>query len=138
MKLLLDTNLPLEVLLRQERGAEARQVLANRAGHELYLSVFSLHSMGVTLLRRGLHAAFTEFVADMIDSGRVTVLTLPPSAMHRLSSTAVALSLDFDDAYQYVAAEQHGLDIVSYDAHFDLTPRGRLTPAQVLAERGSQ
>ncbi len=42
--------------------------------------------------------------------------------------------LDFEDACQYVAAENHGLTIVSYDAHFDATPRGRRTPAQVLAE----
>ena len=43
-----------------------------------------------------------------------------------------AYRLDFDDAYQYVAAEFHGLTLVSLDVDFDRTPRGRLTPAAAL------
>ncbi|MCX7855996.1 MAG: hypothetical protein N2556_08525 [Anaerolineae bacterium] len=42
--------------------------------------------------------------------------------------------LDFDDAYQYVAAEKYGLTLVSLDADFDRTPLGRRTPGQVLRE----
>jgi uncharacterized protein len=41
--------------------------------------------------------------------------------------------LDFDDAYQYVAAERDNVVVVSFDTHFDQTDRGRQTPAQVLA-----
>ena len=138
MRLLLDTNVPMEVLLHQDRESEARQVLANRAGHDLYLAAFSLNSIGVILFRRNLHLAFTDFVADMLESGRLALISLPADAMRGLADTAVALSLDFDDAYQYVAAEQHGLDIVSYDAHFDHTPKARQTPGQVLARLGQQ
>jgi predicted nucleic acid-binding protein len=39
--------------------------------------------------------------------------------------------LDFDDAYQYVAAERYGLTIISLDADLDRTERGRRTPDQV-------
>ena len=45
-----------------------------------------------------------------------------------------SLTLDFDDAVQYVAAERDDLTLVSLDADFDRTPRGRKTPAQALAE----
>jgi predicted nucleic acid-binding protein len=41
-------------------------------------------------------------------------------------------NLDFDDAYQYVAAEKHDLTIVSFDSDFERTGRGRKTPAEVL------
>jgi len=41
-------------------------------------------------------------------------------------------NLDFDDAYQYVAAEKHNLAIVSFDSNFDRTERGRKNPAEVL------
>ena len=41
-------------------------------------------------------------------------------------------NLDFDDAYQYTAAEKHDLTIVSFDADFDRTKRGRKTPWEVL------
>ena len=44
------------------------------------------------------------------------------------------MGLDFDDAYQYVAAETHNLTLVSFDADFDRTERGRKTPADVLKE----
>lgn len=37
-----------------------------------------------------------------------------------------------DDAYQYVTADKHNLVIVSFDADFDRTERGRKTPQAVL------
>jgi len=40
--------------------------------------------------------------------------------------------LDFDDAYQYVAAERHDLLIVSFDSDFDRTERRRKTPADLI------
>ena len=41
-------------------------------------------------------------------------------------------NLDFDDAYQYAAAEKYNLIIVSFDGDFDRTERGRRTPTEVL------
>ena len=43
--------------------------------------------------------------------------------------------LDFDDAYQYVAAEQNGLIIVSFDGAPDKTSLGRKTPGEILANK---
>ena len=40
--------------------------------------------------------------------------------------------IDFDDAYQYVAAAKHGYTIISFDDDFDRTDRGKRTPASVL------
>ena len=40
--------------------------------------------------------------------------------------------LDFDDSYQYTAAEKRNLTIVSFDGDFDGTDRGRTTPAEML------
>jgi len=39
--------------------------------------------------------------------------------------------LDFDDAYQYVAAEKYNLTIISFDNDFDKTERGRKTPEEI-------
>ena len=44
----------------------------------------------------------------------------------------VDTNLFFDDAYQYSAAQRHGLRIVSFDADFDRTTEGRLLPTDVL------
>jgi predicted nucleic acid-binding protein len=40
--------------------------------------------------------------------------------------------LDFDDAYQYAAAQEQNLTLVSFDADFDRTSRGRKSPSEIL------
>jgi hypothetical protein len=53
--------------------------------------------------------------------------------MDRIVAVMDHFGLDFDDAYQYVAAERTNVGIISFDAHFDQTDRGRQTPAHILA-----
>jgi len=132
MKLLLDTNVFLEVILRQERAEEAGAVLAAYDRHELFITIFSLHSVGVPLFREGKHDAFQQFLADMILDVGTAVIALSPEEMQGMASAARKFKLDFDDAYQYVAAEKYGLTIVSFDGDFDRTELGRKTPAEVL------
>ena len=62
----------------------------------------------------------------------ITILRLDVSGIRRVVETTSRLKLDYDDAYQYVAAELHGLKLVSLDSDFDRTPNGRLTPAAAL------
>jgi predicted nucleic acid-binding protein len=64
--------------------------------------------------------------------GAVLLVRLGPEHMSRLIEVSSQFNLDFDDAYQYVAAELRGLVIVSFDGDFDRTLLGRKTPAQVL------
>jgi hypothetical protein len=52
--------------------------------------------------------------------------------MQHLVRVIEQYNLDFDDAYQYAAAEIYDLMIVSFDGDFDRTQRGRTTPAVVL------
>lgn len=59
-------------------------------------------------------------------------MRLEPEDMPRLVEVAQSFNLDFDDAYQYLAAEKHSLAIVSFDSDFDRTKLGRKTPLQLL------
>lgn len=52
MKLLLDTNIFLEVILEQERSEEARILMSKIDQYEFFLSDYSLHSIGLLLFRR--------------------------------------------------------------------------------------
>jgi predicted nucleic acid-binding protein len=91
---------------------------------------FVLHSVGLWLCpSRG--KEFRLFLDDII-SRRVNTLHLPPSDLYRVLDVMAGNGLDFDDAFQYVAAERFNLQLVSFDADFDNTPRGRMTPAQAL------
>lgn len=67
----------------------------------------------------------------MID-GHVGLLSVLPQEMLRLNEVMDAHGLDFDDAYQYTAAETHDLTVISYDTDCDRTPRGRKTPSDFL------
>lgn len=128
MKLLVDTNIFLEVFLNQTQAQIAKDFLDNPDDHELYLSDFSLHSLGVILLRRKLPQLFQQFFVDVIASGNVGVISLRADDLPEVINTAQTLKLDFDDAYQYYVAELYNLTIISFDADFDKTPRGRDFP----------
>ena len=132
MKLLLDTNIFLEVILDQKRANEARTLLSEVEGHEFYISDYSLHSIGLLLFRRGKHEVFRQFIKDMILGVGVAVIALSAHEMESLIEAARRFGLDFDDAYQYAVAERYGLTIVSFDGDFDRTERGRKVPKDLL------
>ena len=132
MKLILDTNIFLEVILDQERANEARTLLSEVEGHEFFISDYSLHSIGLLLFRRGQHEVFRQFLKDMILGVGVAVITLSAQEMESLIEVAQRFNLDFDDAYQYAVAKHYGLTIVSFDSDFDRTERGRKVPKDLL------
>ncbi|MGA2983574.1 MAG: PIN domain-containing protein [Terriglobia bacterium] len=132
MRLLVDTNLFTEVLLSQAGASEAQTLLENRKGHELFVSDFALHSIGLLLFRQKQHHVFRQFLQDLIAGTGIEMVSLAAQEMDSLIDVAGRFSLDFDDAYQYATAIKHRLRIVSFDADFDHTPDGRLLPADVL------
>lgn len=130
MRLLIDTNVFLEMIYKQPQAVAARALLESDA-HQFYISDFALHSIGVSLLRRGRASRWADFIAEMILSGRVGVLTRPYDVLPDVTVIAQRFNLDFDDAYQYVVAEYNDLIIVSFDGDFDHTRRGRQTPPAI-------
>ncbi len=106
MKLLVDTNVFLEILLSDSRSDEAREFLGNSNGHELFVSDFALHSIGLLLLRRNLSEVFVQFLEDTIDAIGVKMVSLTERELRTVVSNASAFDFDFDDAYQYSVAEK--------------------------------
>jgi predicted nucleic acid-binding protein len=128
---LLDTNILLEFLFNQKQADQDENFLRQTPRRQLYLSDFALYSMGVRLIRDDRPAVFGNLVTDLIINGGIQVVRLEDTDLLTVIDIAQTYKLDFDDAYQYVLAEKHNLTIVSFDAHFDKTPRGRKTPAQI-------
>ncbi|MFB3786735.1 MAG: PIN domain-containing protein [bacterium] len=129
---LVDTNIWLERLLDQERSAEEGQFLSGVAGERLLMTDFTLHSIGIILSRLGRREVLLRFVDDVFVEGGVSLVSVQPEVMHQVVGVMERFGLDFDDAYQYVAAEQAGVVIVSYDEDFDHTVRKRQTPVEVF------
>ncbi|CAN5903784.1 type II toxin-antitoxin system VapC family toxin [soil metagenome] len=132
---LLDTNVWLERLLDQDRAGEVKQILDVVPSSRLLITDFSFHSIGVILVRLGLPETLLGFTGDLFDRGSVRLLTLGPMDMERIVAVASEYGLDFDDAYQYVAADANNVPLVSFDSDFDKTERGRITPLQIMTER---
>ena len=132
MRLLLDTNIVLEVLLEQQAAKAAQALLARPSEHELYMSDYAVHSLGTILFRQKRVSTYQTVLEDLTLGSGVLIVSLRVDEAPAIVDAALRFGLDFDDAYQYVAAGKYGLDIVSFDAHFDRTERGRLTPADVL------
>jgi predicted nucleic acid-binding protein len=130
---LVDTNIWVERLLDQERSTEVGRFLAQMPPQQLLMSDFTLHSIGLILTRLGQQSVLLQFVDDVLLQGGVSLITVPPEAMQRLVEVLEQFNLDFDDAYQYVAAEQFNAAVVNFDTDFDRTDRQRRTPAAVLA-----
>jgi predicted nucleic acid-binding protein len=132
MMYLLDTNIILEVLLDQDRADEVEQFLQATEPEKLHISEFSLYSFGILLTRRKLQGIFLQMTNDLLVSGGVRILRLGVVDMQAVVAASQQFNLDFDDAYQYVVAQQFGLALVSFDTDFDRTDLGRKTPADLL------
>jgi len=113
---LVDTNIFLEILLAQKKKEKCKEFL-NTNIKELYISDFSLHSIGVILFRSNKEDVFQKFVNDIIPN--IEIITLPKDLYKDLSEVKRTFKLDFDDAYQYKIAKEYGLKIVSMDKDFE-------------------
>ena len=129
---LLDTNVWLERLLNQEKAEEVGEMLDSISSENLYITDFALHSVGVILCKLNKKEAFIKFIEDLFVNSAVNLIHIEPQNMKDIIATIDKFNLDFDDAYQYVAAEKYALTIISFDTDFDRTERGRKTPAEVL------
>jgi len=129
---LIDTNVWLERLLDQVRSEEVGHFLDHTPSERLFITDFAFHSIGVVMSRLNQVEALLRFVKDAFIDGAVGLIHLEPGDTERLVRAIEQFDLDFDDAYQYVAAEKHNLALVSFDSDFDHTERGRKTPAGVL------
>ena len=129
---LVDTNVWLERLLEQERFGEVGRFLDSTETSKIFLTDFSFHSIGLILTRLNKSELLLNFVQDTLLDGAVSLVHLSPEDTQNLVAAMQQFRLDFDDAYQYIAAGKHNLALVSFDSDFDRTERGRKTPQGVL------
>ncbi len=112
---LIDANIFLAVLLDEKKNAACKEFLTNNQG-KLSISDFTLHSIGVVLLRLGKASLFKKFIDDALPL--LSLVTLPIDLYKGISEVKDKTGLDFDDAYQYLVAKHGGLTIVTLDRDF--------------------
>jgi len=128
---LVDSNVWLELLLDQESAEEVRQFLQKVEANEILMTEFTLYSIGLITTRLKKEAVFEEFISDILEESGVERISLSASDLKELLSASREFGLDFDDAYQYVAAKSNDLVLVSFDKDFDKTDIERRTPKEI-------
>ncbi len=128
---LIDTNIFLEGLLEQEKAESVRYFFQAVDMEKTFMTDLALHSIGIILFRLKKYELFTSFVEDMIING-MEILSSTPEDLMKLDRTAQQYNLDFDDAYQYMLAEKHQLQLISFDKDFDSTKIGRKEPSEIV------
>jgi uncharacterized protein len=132
---LIDSNVWLELLLRQQHADEVRQFLQIVQLDEISLTEFTLYSIGIITSRLKKEEVFAAFLSDLLEETGIKRIALSLADLQDLLSTMSEHDLDFDDAYQYVAARNNDLILVSFDKDFDSTDMKRKTPAMIMAEK---
>lgn len=132
MRLLIDTNIFLEVILAQENAETAQTLLSKTDENEFFVSDYCLHSIGIFLFRKRKHEVFKKFLRDIIINCGFKIISLMAEDMEDVIEVAQQFNFDFDDAYQYVIVKKYNLILVSFDSDFDRSERGRKTPDEIL------
>ena len=130
MKYLIDSNVLLEVALKRAFHDDAREFLSRTPAADLAIDIFSVHALGFYLVRKT-PDIFDALVADL-QAREITIVRLELAQLKLVTANAQRFQLTFDDAFVYTVAELHNLTIVSLDADFDRTTRGRRTPRAIL------
>jgi len=113
---LVDTNVFLEILLRQDKKEDCKSFLDNNI-ENINVTDFSLHSIGVILFRYGKEEIFQRFVEDVVPNTKL--LSLPMELYREVVNVSKSRNLDFDDAYQYSIAKYYGLKVATMDKDFE-------------------
>ena len=115
MNLLIDTNIFLEILLNQEKKELCKDFLQENIDN-LSISDFSLHSIGVILLRNKKDKTFSKFLKDILP--KISVLTLTKEKYIEILKFSKKYNLDFDDSYQACLSVDKNLEIITMDKDF--------------------
>jgi len=130
---LVDTNIWLERLLEQEKSEIAARFLNLTPPQNLFISDFSLHSIGLILSKLGRSEILEQFIKDLFIDAQIELLTTEPLDLLDVSSNIRTYELDFDDAYQLTVAHKYELTIVTFDKDFNVPGIRKKSPEEALA-----
>jgi len=137
MKYLIDTNIWLERLLDQEKSETVSLFLDQIPLENVFVSDFSVHSIGVILSRSKKFDVFSNFLNDLFLNAQIEQLSLSPGELMHVISNMQEFNLDFDDSYQFSVSQKYDLVIVTFDKDFSAKGIQKITPQEFLQQYGS-
>ncbi len=137
IKYLVDTNVWLERLLDQEKSEIASRFFDLISLEDLFVSDFSIHSIGVILTRLKKSDIFEKFIADLFVDGQIEQLSLSAGDLMDVISNIQKFNLDFDDAYQLSVSQKYELVIITFDKDFNVKGIRKNTPEEIILQQGT-
>ncbi len=132
LKYLVDTNIWLERLLDQEKSEVVFKFLNTVSNSQIFISDFTLHSIGVILSKLNKLDTLDKFVSDLFINGQIEQVFLSPESIIDLTVNIKEFNLDFDDAYQLTLSQKYDMTIVTFDKDFNAKGIVKLSPEEVL------
>jgi predicted nucleic acid-binding protein len=120
MSYLVDTNIFLEILLEQDKKEICKSFLKSHIG-EIFISDFSLHSIGVILFKYNKTELFNAFIEDTLD--KLEVLTLSKEKYKEIIGVYNQYKLDFDDSYQFLISKENEMTIATQDNDYKIVDK---------------
>jgi predicted nucleic acid-binding protein len=132
VRYLVDTNVWLERLLDQEKSEIASIFFDSSPIDSLFVSDFSIHSIGVILSRLKKYDVLEKFLNDLFVNGQIDLLSLYSVDLLNVIENIKKYKFDFDDSYQYTVAQKFDLTIVTFDKDFNAKGLKKKTPEEVI------
>ena len=134
VRYLVDTNIWLERLLDQEKSDVVSSFLKNIPLEQLFISDFSLHSIGVILAKLKRNDVLAKFINDLFFNGFIEQISLDPHDFGEIISNIEKFGLDFDDAYQLTVSKKYDMTIVTFDKDFNVEGIKKIAPEDLLKD----
>ena len=133
---LIDTNIILEWLLKQEKSRQCRLLLGRIKRNQLkaVITAFGLYSIEISLTRRKKFTILNKFLGFLQDLENLTIYQTSLQEEKEIIKIIKKYNLDFDDALHYFTAQNNNWQLVSLDSHFDKTDLKRLEPQDVIVK----
>lgn len=135
VRYLVDTNVWLERLLDQEKSVIASKFFDLIPTDSLFVSDFSIHSIGVILSKLKKYDIFETLVNDLFISGQIELLSLDSSDLLEVIGNIQKHKLDFDDSYQFSVAQKYDLTIITFDKDFNAKGIKKKTPDDIVGNK---
>ena len=135
VRYLVDTNVWLERLLDQEKSEIASRFFDLIPTDELFVSDFSIHSIGVILSRLKKLDIFEKFIYDLFVNGQLEQLSLDTVDLLDVITNIQKYKFDFDDAYQFSIAQKYDLTLITFDKDFNVKGLKKNSPDEIVEKQ---
>jgi predicted nucleic acid-binding protein len=119
-------------LLGQNNSDIAGKFLDLVPSSNLFISDFTLHSIGVILTRYKKFSLFEIFITDLFTNAGIEVLSLNGTEHLDIAENMSNYNLDFDDAYQLTLSQKYDFTLVTFDKDFNISGIIRKSPDEII------